>query len=101
MNNDILYTQAPTLWVWFNQQTGGLIMTLHELKIGSLFRYNDSVYELLKADDQDNYEVICKARPRQDGSLYAVTMGQEENFNPYASIEPGTLEVVFQPAKRS
>lgn len=76
-------------------------MTLHELKIGGLFRWDGSVYELLKADDQDNYKVVCKARPRQDGSLYAVTMGHEENFNPYAPIEPGTLEVVFSPSKRS
>lgn len=68
--------------------------TVHDIPLFSLFRYNYEIYRLIDLSKEDQATVVCIARFTSYG-WRMVSNAHYENFNPYASIIPGELNLTF------
>lgn len=70
-------------------------MQVYELDNGDMFMWQGQVYQVVDVS-ADPCICICRARQDTFGNLYPVS-SHNENFNPYADVNRGSLQLIWSP----
>ena len=75
-----------------------IMPTLYDLEDGDTFRWRDDIYELKSVSDDGKAQ--AKRIATRSGEGWHITgPNLDDNFNPYAEIEVGTLTTIWNPNK--
>jgi hypothetical protein len=73
-------------------------MTLYDLHNYEVFEYNGDVYRLISIDNNGNARAMQIAKRDVEGNLQESPGLLNDNFNPYAEVRRGRLQLTFVPA---